>query len=344
MSNPAREPARERDGSAESALPAVAVVIAVSERPAGIEGVFDECRAAFQNVPYETRFILVAEPWAQCYLEPFRARREQGEPVRLLIAGQSVGETALVRAGVAEARPADVVVTMPAYHRVDAVGLPLLVQQVRAGADMAVAKRWPRRDGLISRAQTKIFHWLLQWLTGTKLQDVASGVRAMRPDLLEELPVYGDLGRFLPVLAARQGYDVVEVEAEQHALDRATRIYSPGVYLRRVLDLFNLFFLSRFTEKPLRFFGLAGAAGFVIGFVVLTVLAVQRFQGQSLADRPLLLLGLLLVVLGVQAIALGLIGEIIVHVSAGRRKPYRIAELDGDGDGAEPPPDTGISR
>ena len=103
------------------------------------------------------------------------------------------------------------------------------------------------------------------------------------------------------------------------------RLYSPGIYLRRLLDVLGLFFLLRFTEKPLRFFGLLGSALSVAGGAILLVVLVQRLGGQSLADRPLLLLGVLLAVLGVQAIALGLIGEIIVHLHATRRPSYRVS-------------------
>lgn len=322
----------EGDAAAGVGSPAdvrLVVIIAASERAERVEQVYDECRAAFEASPYEPRYVLVAEPWAGRFLEPFRDRRSRGEPVRLLVAGQAVGETALIRSAVAVTE-ADVVVTMPAYPRVDAAALPTLVDRVLSGADMAVARRWPRNDPGTNRLQTRLFHRLLGALTGSPLSDVACGVRAMRPDLVAQLPAYGDLGRFLPVFAVRQGYKVVEVEAAQHELDRRARVYSPGVYLRRLLDLFGVYFLTRFTEKPLRFFGIIGGAFAGVGSVLLAVMAVQRFQGQGLADRPLLLLALLLVVLGIQALALGLIGEIVVHLQAVRRKPYRLADVGSD--------------
>jgi len=115
----------------------------------------------------------------------------------------------------------------------------------------------------------------------------------------------------------------------QHPLDLRTRVYSPGIYLRRLLDLFAVFFLVRFREKPLRFFGLTGGLTSLVGFVLLAVLGVQRLAGQPLADRPLLVLSVLLVVLGVQGVALGLVGEIIVHASVRRGVTYRLAPRGG---------------
>jgi hypothetical protein len=149
----------------------------------------------------------------------------------------------------------------------------------------------------------------------------------MRREVLEEVPIYGDLVRFLPVLAEKEGFRVEEVLVPQHPDDRRARIYSPGTYARRLIDLLGLLFLVRFTRKPLRFFGLVGTGLSGIGAIILGILFIQRLGGQSLSDRPLLLLGVLFFVTGVQAIALGLIGEIIVHLSVGRaRREYRVGE------------------
>ncbi len=170
-----------------------------------------------------------------------------------------------------------------------------------------------------------MFHRLTRWFTGIELRDIASGVRAIRREVLEDLPLYGDLYRFLPVLAARDGYRVRELDTPQHRADARARVYRPSVYFRRLLDLLGLYFLVRFREKPLRFFGLVGALLAAVGGILLVVLFVQRVGGQGIADRPVLLLGVLLVVLGVQAIALGLVGEIIVHVHAARFRRYRLS-------------------
>ena len=145
----------------------------------------------------------------------------------------------------------------------------------------------------------------------------------MRREVLSEIPLYGDFFRFLPVLAIREGYQVEEIDAPQHASDAKTRVYSPGIYLRRLIDVGGLFFLARFTFKPLRFFGMIGGTLVMFGGLILFVLFLQRLAGEPLAGRPLLLLGVLVFTLGVQSIALGLIGEIIVHFNAPKRSPYR---------------------
>jgi dolichol-phosphate mannosyltransferase len=233
-----------------------------------------------------------------------------------------MGETGLLRMAIPHCQASRLLI-VPGYYRVDLAGLPDLVRELDR-ADLVLARRWPRTDSWINRLQTRLFHRLTRWFTGVGFRDIASGVRAIRREVLEDLPLYGDLYRFLPVLAARDGYQVRELDAPQHPGDSAVRVYRPTVYVRRLLDLLGLFFLVRFQEKPLRFFGLLGFLFVLVGGLVLAVLFVQRVGGTGIADRPVLLLGVLLVVLGVQAIALGLVGEIIVHVHAARFRRYRL--------------------
>jgi hypothetical protein len=134
------------------------------------------------------------------------------------------------------------------------------------------------------------------------------------------------LHRFIPALALREGYRVEEVPLAQHPRDARMRVYSPGVYFRRLLDIAAFFFLAKFTEKPLRFFGLVGSMFLAAGSVISIMLFIQRVEGQGIANRPILLLAVLLVALGVQLIGLGLVGEIIVHLRAPHRRAYRVRE------------------
>jgi len=310
--------------SAKRASAAVTVIVPVTERPDDLIQLYREFAAPLRASGRPYAFLFVAEPWNRSVTEPLRDLVLRGDPVRVLHVGQTVGEAALLRLAVAECST-PIVVTVPAYRRVEASIVACLIARVDGGADLVVARRWPRTDSWINRIQNRVFHLLLGGLAGERFHDVACGVRAMRRDVLDDLPLYGDLFRFIPILAHRVGYRVEEITAAQHEADRQPRVYGPGVYIRRLTDLLGLFFLLRFREKPLRFFGLIGSLGGLAGAGVLGVLAVQRLAGQGIADRPMLLLGVLLVVLGVQAIALGLLGEIIVHLQPRGSRNYRLA-------------------
>src|SRR6185503_17325896 len=193
-------------------------------------------------------------------------------------------------------------------------------------ADMVVANRSPRLDSWLNRMQSRAFHSIVGGISSQRFHDMACGVRVMRRTVAEALPLYGDLHRFIPALALREGYRVVEVPLAQHPSDARTRVYRPGVYFRRLLDIAAFFFLAKFTEKPLRFFGLVGSVFFGLGAVTSLVLLVERLSGQRIADRPLLLLAVLLIALGVQLMGLGLVGEIIVHLRSPHRRAYRVRE------------------
>lgn len=324
MTKPAelRLPAVEIDELAEAV--AISVIVPVTERPEPLVELYHEYAAPLRELGRPFEFVFAVEPWAYDMSLPLLDLARAGEPIRVLEVGQTTGETTLLRLAVLDSR-GSIIVTLPAYRRVEASAIPELIARVEHGADVAVARRWPRRDSWINRLQTRAVHMFIGRLVGRRLNDVACGVRAIRRDVLDRLPLYGDFFRFLPLFALREGYSVEEVPSPQHERDVSVRIYQPGVYLRRLLDLLGLLFLLRFTDKPLRFFGLVGSGLSLAGAAVLLVLFIQRLAGQGIADRPILLLGALLVVVGFQAIALGLIGEIIVYLHAPSRRPYRLA-------------------
>jgi hypothetical protein len=299
------------------------VVVPVVERPSPLTVVYQETAEELRRAGLTFEFVFVSYPWHRQLTDALAPLRAKGEPIRVLEVGQALGETALLKAGAAEAL-GRLIATVPAYPQADPVGLPALLGKVREGADLAVAYRSPRRDSVVNRAQNRILHAMIGRLGGGRLHDVASGLRVMRCDLLSQLPLYGDFVRFLPLLALREGFRVEEVPVPVHSRAMRGRVYSPGVYLRRLFDVLGLLFLFKFTDKPLRFFGLIGSGLAAVGGVLLLIVLGQKLAGQALANRPLLLLGVLLMTLGAQAIALGLIGEIIVHLSAAGRRRYRV--------------------
>jgi glycosyltransferase involved in cell wall biosynthesis len=253
------------------------------------------------------------------------ALSQQDQHVHLLRFAQRFGETAALRLGVDRSR-GDVILTLPAYFQVQPEGLGPLLLAVDGGADLAVAYRSPRRDSWLNRLQTRAFHQIIGGLSDQRFHDMACGARAMHRRIAENLPLYGDMHRFIPAIALREGFRVTEVPVPQHPNDIRTRVYGPGVYVRRLLDIATFFFLAKFTEKPLRFFGLIGSIFLGIGSVISVALLVDKIAGEAIANRPLLLFGVLLIALGVQLIGLGLVGEIIVHLRAPHRRAYRVRE------------------
>ena len=302
----------------------ISVVVPVVERTDDLLSVYQAFARELDARPEEHEFLFIFDgrfvPPAELV-----ALAQEDESVRLLRFARPFGETAALRLGIEKSR-GDVVLTLPAYFQVQPEGIRQLLDGVEGGADMVVARRSPRLDSWLNRLQSRAFQRIVGGVSEQRFHDMACGVRAMRRDVAEALPLYGDLHRFIPALALREGFRVEEVPVPQHPGDARTRLYGPGVYLRRLLDVGAFFFLAKFTEKPLRFFGLVGSVFLGTGIVLSAVLLIQRVEGQGIANRPALLLAVLCLALGVQLMGLGLVGEIIVHLRAPHRRAYRVRE------------------
>jgi glycosyltransferase involved in cell wall biosynthesis len=254
---------------------------------------------------------------------------------RLLGSGASIavigltrrfGEATALVAGFQRAR-GRTILTLPAYHQIRGSEIGKLVRALGV-VDLAIGRRWPRVGGRFEAMRRNLFHRMLASVTGQRLHDLGCGARAMKRRVLEEITLYGDQHRFLPVLASRNGFKIMEIELQQSPLDRFAGGYQLREYVRRALDICTVFFLVRFTKKPLRFFGMVGVSTFLVGAVLVAGLAIDRLVfGHPLADRPALLLSSLLVVLGMQLFALGLLGELVIFTHARDIKDYQIEEV-----------------
>jgi glycosyltransferase involved in cell wall biosynthesis len=302
----------------------VSVVIPVVERADDLVAIYRAFAAELERRADRLEFLFVFDGRFTPSLELLALSR-QNPAVKILRFAREFGETAALRIGIEKSR-GDLILTLPAYFQVQPEGVGRLLDAVEDGADMAVANRSPRLDSWLNRMQSRVFHRIIGGVTDHQFHDMACGLRMMRRNVAEALPLYGDLHRFIPALAIREGYRVDEVAVAQHPNDAQLRVYRPGVYFRRLIDIAAFFFLAKFTERPLRFFGLVGSVFLTSGAALSVLLLVQRIEGQGIANRPALLLAVLLLAIGVQLIGLGLVGEIIVHLRAPHRRVYRVRE------------------
>lgn len=314
----------------------LSIVIVVSDRHDDLAHLARTYRDGVSAWRGAVELVFVLDGAMPLALRALEATSIDGASLRVVQLPRAFGEATALTVGFERSGGATIL-TLPAYHQVDARELPKLLDALD-GVDMAVARRHPRRDAAINRAQAAIFRAAVRFMTKTDFRDLGCGVRAMRRLVADEVRPYGDQHRFLALLARQRGFRVVEVDMAQSPQDRAVRLYRPGVYVRRLLDLLTVFFLVKFTRKPLRFFGLIGATLLCLGAVALTwVVAERLFFGIALADRPALLLSTLLVVLGAQILALGLIGELIIFTHAGDVAEYAVERIAEHGGSPEPP-------
>ena len=304
----------------------LSVIIPVGARQASARELFLEYREALTGQARSYELIFVLDGHHPAFSQGLAEISAEGHRFSVVQLSRPFGEATAIMAGF-ENSSGRVILTLPAYHQIKAEGIARLLGALES-CDLAVGRRWPRAGGLLERARRAVFHGLLASVTGLSFNDLGCGARAFRRQILEEVRIYGDQQRFLAVLADRQGFVSREVDVEQSPKDRFQGSYRLREYARAFLDLFSVFFLVRFTKKPLRFFGMWGVLTFAIGATTALILVIQRlFFDQALADRPALLLASLMIVLGLQLFALGLLGELIIFTHARDLKDYKIARV-----------------
>jgi Glycosyl transferase family 2 len=304
----------------------LSVIIPVGSRHADAQQLHAEYKAGLATIGVPYQLIYVLDGPQPDFAAGLERLQDSGERFTVIGLTRFFGEATAIMAGFSKA-VGHIIVTLPAYFQVDGSQISKLVGALE-NSDVAIGRRWPRVGGVLERIRRWAFHGLLAWVTHLQFHDLACGARAFRRQVLEEIHLYGDQHRFLAVLADRQGFKVTEVDLTQSHKDRFRGIYSPREYVRGFLDIFTVFFLVRFTKRPLRFFGMMGITTFGLGALWTTVLVVQRlFFEQALADRPALLLSSLLLMLGLQLFALGLLGELIIFTHARNLKDYQVAEI-----------------
>lgn len=251
-------------------------------------------------------------------VEPtLRRLREEAKNVRVVRTYRAFGEATAVMAALKYTDAPEILLLAP-YYQVEPAGIGPLLHRLQAGdLDLVAARREPRVDTSAQQLQTRLFHRMMRAISGVRLQDVACGVKALTREVLEVVRPYGDQYRFLSLLAVQRGFRVEELPLAQSPLDVRPKLYRPGIYLRRALDVATMIFLFKFTEKPLRFFGLVGLGMAAVGGLITLYLGLYRLFGFGpLANRPLLILGTLLLVLGAQALSIGLLGELVIFTHA----------------------------
>ncbi len=314
------------------------LVVPVDKRVDDLVALLQEYASVFRDADLKFEVILVLDGMKPAVMDTVRELCRTEDWLRIVRFSRSFGEAAALMAGFGEAR-GDVVITLPAYWQVKPSEIPKLVAAAEDSDDVIVAVRNPREESAFSKLRRKVFHGLLRLVTSHEYRDLGCSVRLLKRQVADEIPLYGDQHRFLPVLAVHRGFRVREVELPQSSRDRFSGRYNWREYIHRILDLMTVFFVVRFTKKPLRFFGSLGFLSASIGSLFVLILVFQRLiLGVALADRPALLLGSLLIVLGVQLFGLGLIGELVIFSHGTDTKEYAVRSIVTGGTRSKPAP------
>jgi glycosyltransferase involved in cell wall biosynthesis len=234
------------------------------------------------------------------------------EPVR-----HNQGKAAALQRGFRRAleSDADVIVMMDADGQDDPAELGRLLERIDAGADLVTGARLVRRDRFVKRTTSRVYNRATGMISGAPGRDFNSGFKAMRADVARDLVpmLYGDMHRYLTVIAHGMGYRVAEVPVEHHARMSGSSKYGLDRFWRGFADLFTVRFLLSFEHRPSHLFGGVGFASLFLGLVTLGYLTVVKVAGEPIGDRPLLIAGVMFVLVGLQLTLFGLLAELVVH-------------------------------
>ena len=307
----------------------ISVVVPVYNEERSVALLADELDSALQplGTPWETIFVDDGSTDGTfAAVTRLHAARDDVVVVRLR---RNFGKAAALAAGFAQAR-GDVIVTIDGDLQDDPAEIPHLLAKLDEGFDLVSGWKSNRRDPLRRRILSRVFNTVTRWISGVRLHDMNCGLKAYRPEVVRGLRLYGELHRFIPVLAQQRGFRVAELPVNHRPREHGRSRYGIERYLRGFLDLLTVSFLGRYRHRPLHLFGGLGLTLWLAGIGILLYLTVVKLMGHAIGQRPLLILGVLLVVVGIQVFSLGLITELITshheERASGRERAEALVE------------------
>ena len=316
---------------AETALD-LTVVVPLYNEEENLDPVVEELLAVLDTMPQSAEVILVDDGSRDSTGERALAWNRRDPRVRVIQFRRNFGQTAAISAGFRYAR-GRAVVPMDGDQQNDPRDLPHLLARMEQGYDVVSGWRRQRKDALLTRrVPSMAANRLISHMTRTRLHDYGCTLKAYRAEVVRHLHLYGELHRFIPALAGLVGARVTEIPVNHRPRTRGRSKYGLTRSVRVVLDLLTVRFLLRYIARPMQLFGLLGLVSLVVGLTALSVLVVGKLvTGAGIAERPLLVLSVLLIILGVQFISMGLLGELLTRIyhEVGHRPPYAVRRTAG---------------
>jgi glycosyltransferase involved in cell wall biosynthesis len=305
----------------------LSVVVPVRNEEQSVAPLADELAAALDD--YEWEVIFVDDGSTDGTFASLTRLHAEHPRVRVVRLRRNFGKAAALAAGFAQAQ-GDVVVTIDGDGQDDPAEIPRLLAKLDEGFDLVSGWKSRRRDPLPRRLLSRIFNVVTGRVSGLHLHDLNCGLKAYRAEVVRGLNLYGELHRFLPVLAHYEGYRVAELPVNHRPREHGRSRYGLERYVRGFLDLLTVSFMGRYRHRPLHLFGGLGLVLGLLGLGILAYMTVLKAMGEAIGHRPLLTLGVLLVVVGMQFFSLGLISELLTSQHEQQRRERSRADAHVD--------------
>jgi glycosyltransferase involved in cell wall biosynthesis len=308
----------------------LSVVIPCYNEEESVDRLLEEVHAALRPTGLSYEIVLV-DDGSRDRTFPILAERAKADPTLTVVTfRRNFGQTAAMQAGFDHAL-GDVIATIDADLQNDPKDIPRMLEYIRQDYDMVAGWRADRKDTFINRRLPSILaNWLISRITGVRLHDYGCTLKVMKADVAKEMRLYGEMHRFIPVVASYMGVRIVEVKVNHRPRLFGQSKYGIGRTIRVVLDLMTVRFIQSYLARPMQIFGLAGLLCVGAGSLISFWLAFQKLvHGATLADRPMLLLGVLLIVVGIQLASLGLVADVLArtYFESQKKASYHVRKV-----------------
>ena len=288
----------------------ISVVIPVHDEERSVALLYDELSSALDHLQRPWEAVFVDDGSSDGTFAALTRLHAGHDNIRVVRLRRNFGKAAALDAGFAEAS-GDVVVTIDGDLQDDPAEIPRLLARLDEGFDLVSGWKEKRRDPIRRRVPSKLFNSVTGRVSGLRLHDMNCGLKAYRSEVVQGMQLYGELHRYIPVLAHYRGYRVTELAVNHRPREHGRSNYGVERYVRGFLDLLTVTFMGRYRHRPLHLFGGLGLLTSLLGAVILVYLTIVKLTGHAIGQRPLLTLGVLLVVVGIQLLSLGLLSELI---------------------------------
>ena len=292
------------------------VVIPLYNEEESLVPLYEELKKVFSaNRSISFEIIFVDDGSNDKSLEIIKRLERIDNRVKYISFRKNYGKSAALQVGFSKAE-GEAIITMDADLQDDPNEIPNLLAKLQEGYDLVSGWKKTRYDPFIKRTTSKFFNFVTRLFSGVKIHDFNCGLKAYRREVVENISLYGELHRYIPVLASWQGFKVGEIVVKHHPRKYGKTKFGISRFYKGFLDLLTVMLITRFIKRPLHLFGLIGLIFIFIGIVINAFLTYWWFLGRPLSSRPLLFLGMLLIIVGVQFFAIGLLGEMIANYQA----------------------------
>lgn len=302
-------------------------VIPLLNEQESLETLYKAVTEAAASVPFAHELIFIDDGSTDRSLAVLEdLYRQDPEHVRVIQFRRNFGKTAAMTAGFARVR-GEVVVTLDADLQDDPNELPKLLAKLDEGYDLVGAWRTNRQDSISKKWPSRFANFVISTMTGIKLNDLNCGFKVYRREVVQDLKLYGELHRFVPVLAHWQGYRIAEVPVTHHPRQFGHSKYGARRFMRSYIDFLSVLFLTRYLKRPMHLFGMTGSIVAAIGTVIMLYLAGLWLIEGGIGWRPLLFFGITALVVGIQLISVGLLGEMLRNATFQPEEEYSIRQI-----------------